>query len=898
MTAATRRLATITMNDTTPLFFYGTGKKYGEFSQWYHAKFSVLKGEIYSAVGLPTSKLERPDDPVNFMTAEQCMMYCKAMRFGDLGTADKILLTPEPRKQKALGRQVKGFTEAEWDAVKFEVVQLANVAKFSQNEELRAVLLGTGDRELVEAATNDHIWGIGMDEKQGRATMHTRENWGHNLLGKALVGARVRILIDDDQLCHQCLNIDFEELLNRKLDGRHSSFVMNLGQLSALKTSSCDLCRSFASLAPCSPSATWKFDPRALSLFTDDYFHLRIFSGSKVFTGKAGRRNMGETNVLGVAPSKSSPQTLHSLTLAAMMDACDQIGFLGPEIPKSIESVCKIRLVNPKAFDFTLAKKWISYCRDNHKTRCSATTFSELQYFRVLDCYSGLVVKAPLKCRYVALSYVWGKTNTTTSSATQASPGANGSRFEKVIEDSITVTQMLGIRYLWVDRICIDHSNHADTLHQIRQMDLIYANSEITIIAAACETPDEGLPGINDTSRADQQVLELKNINLISTLPSGRSSIEKSRWYTRGWTFQEGILSTKRLIFTETQVIFDCNGMHCSEGLDMPLDNLHVSDKSKFDTYAYDLGPLERKAPQSDPEDYMGFVRSFSTKQLTYSYDTLNAFQGILSAFKRAQAPIYHFWGIPLFTSDESLMGTIHQEISMKSISARFVLALFWRDYRLPFSEECTPNLSWGRVESPPSWSWAGWNGEISQYFASTGKPCFSDAKVWLKARDGRLVNLDDIDFRKMNAMEGDYHSIFQLEAWTMPVEVKHLEVLQPKRSRRVVGHETKYAYFVTFDTGSQVTVCSELIGNSWHGTASPATFMALLPRSYTDDQIKTSDETAMVLQKVDGHYERVGLFRVESGWILDGKGRAKRSRNRPQAGRGWSVTLKRFWLG
>ncbi|CAG9956443.1 unnamed protein product [Clonostachys rosea f. rosea IK726] len=332
------------MTDTTPLFFYGTGKKYGEFSQWYHAKFTVLKGEIYSVVGLPTNKLERPDDPVNFMTAEQCMMYCKAMRFGDLGTADKILLSPEPRKQKALGRQVKGFTEAGWDAVKFEVVQLANVAKFSQNEELRAILLGTGDRELVEAATNDRIWGIGMDEKQGRATMNTRENWGHNLLGKALVGARVRILI----------------------------------------------------------------------------------------------------------------------------------------------------------------------------------------------------------------------------------------------EDSITVTQAIGLQFLWVDRICIDHSNHGDTLHQIRQMDLIYANSEITIIAAACNTPDDGLPGINRTSRANQQTLRIKNTSLTSTLPSG-TSIEQSKWYTRGWTFQEGVLSTKRLIFPKTQVIFDCNGMHCSEALDLPLDKLHDRYVHDFD---------------------------------------------------------------------------------------------------------------------------------------------------------------------------------------------------------------------------------------------------------------------------------------------------------------------------
>ncbi|CAH0050407.1 unnamed protein product, partial [Clonostachys solani] len=895
MTAATRRLATITMTDTTPLFFYGTGRKYGEFSQWYHAKFTVSKGEIYSVVGLPTNKLERPDDPIHFMTAEQCMMYCKAMRFGDVGTADKILLTPDPRNQKALGRHVKGFTEAGWDAVKFEVVQLANVAKFGQNEELRAILLGTGDRELVEAATNDRIWGIGMDEKQGHATMDTRENWGHNLLGKALVGAR---------LCHQCANIDIDELLSRNLDGGYSSFVMNLGQISALKTSSCRLCRSFASLAPCSPAAKWKFNALASSLWTDDYCHLRIFSGCCIFTG-ASRRfpdgRMRETNVLGVAPSKSSPRTVDSPALRAMGDACDQIGFLGQETPTGTGNICRIRMVNPWAFDFALAKMWISYCQDNHKTRCLASTSSELQSFRVFDCHSRQVVDAPRGCRYVALSYVWGKTNGLASSVPRASPGANGSRFGKVIEDSITVTQAIGLQYLWIDRICIDHSDHDDTLHQIRQMDLIYANSDITIIAAACNTPDDGLPGINGTPRTIQQTLRIKNKTLLSSLPSGRSSIEQSKWNTRGWTFQEGVLSTKRLIFTKTQVFFDCNGMHCSEAVHLPLDDLHGRNKRKFDI-TYDLGPLERKAPQSDPIGYMDFVQSFSMKELTYACDALNAFQGILNAFKRARTPIYYFWGIPVFMSDYSLMRTTGRRRPMGSISARFVLSLFWGAFRKWETEESASNLSLGRREFLPSWSWAGWNGGISKSFASMGQGCFSDVKVWLKGKDGKLINLNDVNFYpKMSAMEDEYSSIFQLEAWTMPVDIKRLEVQQTECSDQAVGHEAQSAFSVAFGMGSQGTVYSDLIGNDWYGTASPATFMALLPRAYTEDKNICVDETAMVMRKVDGHYERAGLFKMNLDWIWDDKGKKKINPSRKswsEVSQGLNITLKRFWLG
>lgn len=57
-------------------------------------------------------------------------------------------------------------------------------------ESMRAWLLGTGDRELVEASPTDRIWGVGFAEKNAGANRH---RWGQNLLGKALMVVRERL---------------------------------------------------------------------------------------------------------------------------------------------------------------------------------------------------------------------------------------------------------------------------------------------------------------------------------------------------------------------------------------------------------------------------------------------------------------------------------------------------------------------------------------------------------------------------------------------------------------------------------------------------------------------------------------------------------------------------------
>ncbi len=141
----------------------------GPFSQWQRAGFEL--------------------DGVTFNTAEQAMMHGKAMLFGDSEVAAKILAAPDPGKQKALGRQVRGFDEAVWDAGKVAIVRRANMAKFGQNRGLRRKLFQTGRRALVEASPMDVVWGIGLDAATARET--PPDDWpGQNLLGRVLTEVR------------------------------------------------------------------------------------------------------------------------------------------------------------------------------------------------------------------------------------------------------------------------------------------------------------------------------------------------------------------------------------------------------------------------------------------------------------------------------------------------------------------------------------------------------------------------------------------------------------------------------------------------------------------------------------------------------------------------------------
>jgi hypothetical protein len=68
---------------------------------------------------------------------------------------------------------------------------------------------------------------------------------------------------------------------------------------------------------------------------------------------------------------------------------------------------------------------------------------------------------------------------------------------------------------------------------------------------------------------------------MASALPHQRWLVKHSKWGSRGWIHQEGLLSKRWLVFTDHQITYDCNGMRCTESSILPLGKLHVKSKKK-----------------------------------------------------------------------------------------------------------------------------------------------------------------------------------------------------------------------------------------------------------------------------------------------------------------------------
>lgn len=149
--------------------FHNPNEENGYLSNWYLSAFS-LGGTQFSSM-------------------EQYMMYQKALCFHDELIAKQILSTDVVSEIKALGRKVENYDESQWNGMRQIVVYNGLLAKFSQNEDLKAKLKATGTALIAECAVKDRIWGIGLSMSDpDRLNKH---KWkGQNLLGYALMMTR------------------------------------------------------------------------------------------------------------------------------------------------------------------------------------------------------------------------------------------------------------------------------------------------------------------------------------------------------------------------------------------------------------------------------------------------------------------------------------------------------------------------------------------------------------------------------------------------------------------------------------------------------------------------------------------------------------------------------------
>ena len=149
-------------------FFYG-----GCFSQWWPSKFMV--------------------ENFTFNCCEQYMMFKKAMLFGDIKSAAEIMAESNPKNIKLIGRRVKNFDNYIWDQTKRDVVYKGNYYKFTENEELKEILLSTGNKVLVEASPKDTIWGVGLSVND--ENIEDKNCWrGTNYLGYELTRLKFKLM--------------------------------------------------------------------------------------------------------------------------------------------------------------------------------------------------------------------------------------------------------------------------------------------------------------------------------------------------------------------------------------------------------------------------------------------------------------------------------------------------------------------------------------------------------------------------------------------------------------------------------------------------------------------------------------------------------------------------------
>lgn len=138
------------------IMFYRISEPYGCFSNFAHYGFNL--------------------DGLFWKTSEH---YFQAQKFIGTNHVAEIYNLDTPLKAAQYGRRRDIQLRSDWELVKNDVMRTAVLAKFSQNQEIKDVLLSTGEALLVENTTEDYYWGCGTNGNGenwlGRILMETRD---------------------------------------------------------------------------------------------------------------------------------------------------------------------------------------------------------------------------------------------------------------------------------------------------------------------------------------------------------------------------------------------------------------------------------------------------------------------------------------------------------------------------------------------------------------------------------------------------------------------------------------------------------------------------------------------------------------------------------------------------
>jgi Heterokaryon incompatibility protein (HET) len=294
--------------------------------------------------------------------------------------------------------------------------------------------------------------------------------------------------------------------------------------------------------------------------------------------------------------------------------------------------------------------------------------------------------------RYATLSYCWGGPQTFLATRetyrTLIDDGFDVEDLPPTIQDAICTTRRLGIRYLWVDALCIIQDSESDKRHEISQMRNIFRRSYVTAVAAAAKCISDGfLQRIDPVPLRGSLKLPLKLTDgtvgcVFLSRRHEATYIPIESVNNRAWTLEEKLLSRRILIFGEYSLRWQCQSESETIIGELFDSDLGGSDRLPAMLSSKDNASVDRFELREIQRAWAYILSEYGQRELTHTKDKLIALAGIAEEFQR-------FWG------DKYLAGLWQRTLSRD---------LLWQIFKP------SPRLKEYRA---PSWSWASVDGEI-----------------------------------------------------------------------------------------------------------------------------------------------------------------------------------------
>jgi len=349
-----------------------------------------------------------------------------------------------------------------------------------------------------------------------------------------------------------------------------------------------------------------------------------------------------------------------------------------------------------------LVKRWLRGCLENHR-ECSGSSMEERALpTRVIDVRVDGEVEAPCLVetngvvgQYVTLSHRWAKPSEMvkleTANLEVFKKGLVLGDLPKVFQDAIYITRKLGLRYIWIDSICIIQDSLEDWEREAAKMSLVYSNSILTIAATGANDSSQGCFLPRKPPAVEPVVLEyplhgtmeIGKLFIAPRLATFDESISRAPLNRRGWVLQEFILSRRIVHYARDQMYWECQSISKAEdGASFVAFSRFKQLLSLHDRPDFSHTRLMHKR-------WYALVQDYKDRLLTKDTDMLPALAGLASEFGKLiqQKYLAGLWNVELTDG------------------------LMWQakdSYLTPPSTYRAPSWSWAALDGPITYQLAG----------------------------------------------------------------------------------------------------------------------------------------------------------------------------------------------